>query len=89
MKIYLSQELENGYEHWKKIFDSLESQRQEVGINTIVVACEAENSNKMHCIMEIPSMEVIKEFMTRPENQEAMKKAGVKMEGRAMIPLAG
>ena len=48
----------------------------------------AENSNKMHCIMEIPSMEVIKEFMMQPENQEAMKNAGVKMEGREMIPLA-
>ena len=88
MKIYISQELENGYDHWKKIFDSLESQRQEVGIKTIVVACEAENSNKIHCIMEIPSMDVVKEFMTRPENQEAMKNAGVKMEGRVMIPLA-
>ena len=53
-----------------------------------MVACEAENSNKMHCIMEIPSMDVVKEFMTRPENQEAMKNAGVKMEGRVMIPLA-
>jgi len=88
MKIYISQELENGYDHWKKIFDSLESQRQKVGIKTIVVACEAENSNKMHCIMEIPYMDVVKEFMTRPENQEAMKDAGVKMEGRVMIPLA-
>ena len=88
MKIYISQELENGYDHWKKIFDSLESQRQEAGIRTIVAACEAENSNKMHCIMEIPSMDVVKEFMTRPENQEAMKNAGVKMEGRVMIQLA-
>ena len=88
MKIYISQELENGYEHWKKFFDSLESQRQEVGIKSIVVACEAENSNKMLCILDIPSMDVVKEFMTRPENQEAMKNAGVKMEGRVMIPLA-
>jgi len=39
--------------------------------------------------MEIPSMKVIKEFMTRLVNQEAMKNAGVKMEGRVMIPLAG
>ena len=38
--------------------------------------------------MEIPSMKVIKEFMTQPVNQEAMKNAGVKMEGRVMIPLA-
>ena len=43
---------------------------------------------KIHCFMEIPSMEVLKEFMVRPENQDAMKNAGVKMEGRAMIPLA-
>ena len=53
-----------------------------------MVACEAENSNKIHCIMEIPSMKVIKEFLILPENQEAMKNAGVKMEGRVMIPLA-
>ena len=88
MKIYISQELEKGYDHWKKIFDSLESLRQEAEIRTIVVAREA-NLNKMHCIMEIPSMEVIKEFMMRPENKESMKNAGVKMEGRVMIPLAG
>ena len=76
------------FDHFNKIFDNLESRKQEAGIKTIVVACEADNSNKMHCIMEIPSMEVIKEFMMRPENQEAMKNAGVKMEGRIMIPLA-
>jgi len=39
--------------------------------------------------MEIPSMEIIKDFLTRPENQETLKNAGVKMEGRVMIPLAG
>ena len=56
-------------------FNNLESRKQEAGIKTIVVAtCEAENSNKMHCILEIPSMEVIKEFMMLPENQDSMKK---------------
>jgi len=46
MKIYISQELEKGYEHWKKIFDTLESKRQEVGIKTIVVvAAVADNNN--------------------------------------------
>tara|TARA_Y100001970_G_scaffold269384_1_gene361797 strand:- start:117 stop:386 length:270 start_codon:yes stop_codon:yes gene_type:complete len=87
MKIYLSQELEKGFEHWKKIFDSLEDRRQKAGIKTIIAACEVDNSNKMHCIMEIPSMETIKEYMMKPENQEAMKDAGVKQEGRIMIPL--
>ena len=38
MKIYIPQELENGYKHWRTIFDSLESQRQAVGIKTIVLA---------------------------------------------------
>ena len=37
--------------------------------------------------MEIPSMETIKEYMMKPENQDAMKNAGVKKEGRVMIPL--
>ena len=41
--------------------------------STQIGACEAENSNKMHCIMEILSMEVIKEFMMRLENQEAQQ----------------
>ena len=63
MKIYITQELEKGYDYWKEIFDSLESRRQEAVIRAIVVAREAENSNKMHCIVEITSMEVIKEFM--------------------------
>ena len=38
--------------------------------------------------METPSMDLIKEFMTRPENQEAMKNAAVKMKDRIVIPLA-
>ena len=42
----------------------------------------------MHCVMGIPSLEVLKEFMMRPENQETMKNAGLKMEGRVMTPLA-
>ena len=77
MKIYISQELEKWFWHWKKIFISLESKSQEAGFKTIVVACAAENSNKMHCIMEIHSMEVFKEFLTRPEDQEATKSTGV------------
>ena len=68
MKIYLSQELEKGFEHWKKIFDSLENRRQKAVIKTILAACEANNQNKMHCVMEIPSMDVIKEYMMNPEN---------------------
>ena len=44
------------YDHFNKIFDNLESRKQEAGISTIVVTREAENSNKMHCIMEIPSI---------------------------------
>jgi len=88
MKIYISQELEKGFGHWKEIFDGLESRRLDVGIKTIVAACEADNENKMHCIMEIPSMEVMKEYMMRPENKDAMKNAGVKLDGRVMIPLA-
>tara|TARA_B100000700_G_C15026064_1_gene848202 strand:- start:2342 stop:2611 length:270 start_codon:yes stop_codon:yes gene_type:complete len=87
LKIYLFQELEKGFDHWKKIFDSLEDRREKVGIKTIVAACEAENFNKMHCILEIPSMDAIKEYMMNQENQDAMKNAGVIQEGRIMIPL--
>ena len=52
-----------------------------------MVACDAENPNKIHCVTKITSMEVIKTYMTRPENQEDMKNAGLKVEGLVMIPL--
>ena len=45
------------FDHFKKIFDNLESRKQVAGIKTIVVDCEAENSNKLYCIIEISSME--------------------------------
>ena len=38
--------------------------------------------------MEIHTMEVIKEFLMRPENQNAIKYACDKMEGRIMTQLA-
>ena len=88
MKLYVSMELEKGWEHWKNTFDSHESARGSAGIMTIVRACEKENPNKVHIVMDVPSIEALREFMNVPENQEVIKNSGAKTDTQVIVPLS-
>mgnify|MGYP006111758019 CR=1 FL=1 len=87
MKLLISFEVLKGYDHFKEVFISMESKRKEAGIETIYAGKEAKNENVVHVCLEVESMEIIQEFMQRPENAEIQKGAGVNRESQVMIPI--
>ena len=88
MKVYTNFELSKGYEHWKAGFDDLGPEMRAVGMKVIYRACEADNENKVHMILEMPSIETAKKLMRNPEIQQKRVEAGVVIESQVIIPLA-
>ena len=88
MKVYTNFELSKGYEHWKVGFDDLGPEMRAVGMKVIYRACEADNENKVHMILEMPSIETAKKLMRNPEIQQKRVEAGVIIDSQVIIPLA-
>ena len=88
MKVYTNFKLSKGYEHWKAGFDDLGPEMRAVGMKVIYRACEAENENKVHMILEMPSIETAKKLMRNPEIQQKRVEAGVIIDSQVIIPLA-
>ena len=88
MKVYTNFELSNGYEHWKAGFDDLGPEMRAVGMKVIYRGCEADNENKVHMILEMPSIETAQKFMGNPEIQQKRVEAGVILDSQVIIPLA-
>ena len=59
------------------MFDSTESERQEVGIKKIYVGHEAGNEKKCYILFEVPNPEVLKKFMFDPKNAARMNETGL------------
>ena len=88
MKVYTNFKLSKGYEHWKAGFDDLGPEMRAVGMKVIYRACEADNENKVHMILEMPSIETAKKLMGNPEIQQKRVEAGVIIDSQVIIPLA-
>ena len=88
MKVYTNFKLSKGYEHWKAGFDDLGPELRAVGMKVIYRACEADNENKVHMILEMPSIETAKKLMRNPEIQQKRVEAGVIIDSQVIIPLA-
>ena len=88
MKVYTNFKLSKGYEHWKAGFDDLGPELRAVGMKVIYRACEADNENKVHMILEMPSIETAKKLMGNPEIQQKRVEAGVIIDSQVIIPLA-
>ena len=88
MKVYTNFKLSKGYEHWKAGFDDLGPEMRAVGMKVIYRACEADNENKVHMILEMPSIETAKKLMGNPEIQQKRVDAGVIIDSQVIIPLA-
>ena len=88
MKVYTNFKLSKGYEHWKAGFDNLGPEMRAVGMKVIYRACEADNENKVHMILEMPSIETAKKLMRNPEIQQKRVEAGVIIDSQVIIPLA-
>ena len=57
-------------------------------MKVIYRACEADNENKVHMILEMPSIETAKKLMGNPEIQQKRVEAGVIIDSQVIIPLA-
>ena len=88
MKVYSNLELSKGYKHWKEGFDAIGPEMRAVGMKVIYRACEADNENKVHMILEMPSIETAKKLMRNPEIQQKRVEAGVIIDSQVIIPLA-
>ena len=54
----------------------------------IFFGCEADDENKVHMIVEMPSIETAKKFMENPEIAQKRVKSGVILDSQVVIPLA-
>ena len=88
MKVYTNLQLSKGYEHWKASLDDLGPEMRAVGMKVIFFGCEANDENKVHMIIEMPSIETITKFMKNPEIKQKRVQAGVILDSEVVIPLA-
>jgi len=88
MKLYTNLELSKGYEHWKASLDDLGPEMRAVGMKFIFFGCEADDENKVHMIIEMPSIETVTKFMNNPEIKQKRVQAGVILDSQVVIPLA-
>ena len=88
MKVYTNLELSKGYEHWKASLNDLGPEMRAVGMKIIFFGCEADDENKVHMIVEMPSIDTAKKFMKNPEIKQKRVQAGVTPDSRVVIPLA-
>ena len=88
MKVYSNLELSKGYKNWKASLDDLGPQMRAVGMKFIFFSCEADDENKVHMIIEMPSIETVTKFMKNPEIKQKRVQAGVILDSQVVIPLA-
>ena len=88
MKVYSNLKLSKGYEHWKASLDGLGPEMRAVGMKIIFFGCEADDENKVHMFVEMPSIETAIKFMKNPEIKQKRVQAGVILDSQVVIPLA-
>ena len=81
-KVVASYEIGVAYEQWKTMFLANEETRNSAGIKSVYYGHELDNEQKLHVVLEAPSIEEFKQFMAN--NAEKMKEAGVKRETMVM-----
>ena len=57
-------------------------------MKVIFFGCEADDENKVHMIVEMPSIETAKKFMKNPEIKQKRVRAGVILYSQVVTPLA-
>ena len=88
MKLLVSVEVTQGYQHWKNEFENEESInfRASADISVIGYGYSPE-MRRVYVILSLESMEILKKVMSA--NQTLIDEAGVDMDSMQMIPLAG
>ena len=88
MKLLVSVEVTQGYQHWKNEFENEESinLRASADIDVIGYGYSSE-MQRVYVILSLESMEILKKVMSA--NQNLFDTAGVDMDSMQMIPLEG
>ena len=80
MIVKLTQELERGFEPWKKMYEKNSLILKEMGGKLIFAGPEKENDNKMMVLMEFKSPDGLKAFASNEELKAERVAAGAKLE---------
>ena len=61
MKIIMNVEITDGYEKWKKLFLSVDAQREKYGIKVLAYGHPKGDENKIYQVLEVESIEKMQE----------------------------
>ena len=80
MIVKLTQELQRGFEPWKKMYEKNSSVLKEMGGRLIFAGPEKDNDNKMMALIEFVSPDGLKAFASNEELKAERVAAGAKLE---------
>lgn len=85
MKLIMNVEITEGYEKWKKLFLSVDAQREKYGVKVLAYGHPKDNENKIYQVLEIESMERMQEGLADPELAKLRTDAGVKLDTQEIV----
>ena len=85
MKLIMNVEITEGYEKWKKLFLSVDAQREKYGVKVLAYGHPKDNENKIYQVLEIESMERMQEGLADPELAKLRTDAGVKLNTQEIV----
>mgnify|MGYP001271166462 FL=1 len=85
MKLIMNVEITEGYEKWKKLFLSVDAQREKYGVKVLAYGHPKDNENKIYQVLEIESMERMQEGLADPVLAKLRTDAGVKLDTQELV----
>ena len=85
MKLIMNVEITEGYEKWKKLFLSVDAQREKYGVKVLAYGHPKDNENKIYQVLEIESIERMQEGLADPELAKLRTDAGVKLDTQEIV----
>ena len=85
MKIIMNVEITQGYEKWKKLFLSVDAQREKYGIKVLAYGHPQGDENKIYQVLEVENMEKMQEAMKDQEIAKIRTDAGVNLDSQEIV----
>ena len=85
MKIIMNVEITQGYEKWKKLFLSVDAQREKYGIKVLAYGHPQGDEKKIYQVLEVENMEKMQEAMKDPEIAKIRTDAGVNLDSQEIV----
>ena len=76
MKVIMNVEIREGYAKWKDLFHSVDATREKYGIKVLAYGHPIDNENKVYQVLEVESMDQMRNAMQDPEIAKARIDAG-------------